>query len=208
MPARMNAQTRYLPGSRRYRLDLALSQELRDAERIVWRGEELGSLELAPFAIYIFAVPWTAFSLLWTSMAATAVVSGGHGGTEGGILAWAFPLFGTPFIAAGIGMMAVPFAPWWNRGKVVYAITSERVIKVRLGRVLDVETCPKERIGATQRKEHSSGRGRLKLAVAIGRDSDGDPKTEYFVLGPVADIRGAQNALDRMIGKGSASFQS
>ncbi len=194
----MNVQARYIPGSRRHRLDLALSQELRAGERVIWRAEQLGVLNPTHFAMYVFAVPWTAFSLLWTTLAASGVSSmQGIGG--GAVLAWAFPMFGLPFIAVGIGMMAMPFRPWWERGKVLYAITDQRVLKLRLGRHLNVETCPKERVGAHDRTENNNGAGTLKLAVAIGRDSDGDRMTEHFVIGPVADIRGAQRTLNQLV---------
>ena len=195
----MNVQSRYFPGSRHHRLGLALSHELHSGEKILWRGEQLGSLNPLHFGMYLFAVPWTAFALFWTAMAA-AGISGMARDSGAGLLAWAFPLFGTPFIAVGIGMMAVPFRPWWERGKVLYAVTNERVLKLRLGRQLQVDSCPKNRIGTYNRIESGNGNGALKLAIAIGRDSDGDPKTEHFTLGPVADIRNAQRALNVLMG--------
>ena len=86
-------------------LGLALERELEPGERILWSGKQLARLNLAGFAIWLFAVPWTAFALFWMAMAATGVRE-----TEGaGALAWAFPLFGLPFVAAGIAMLAAPF---------------------------------------------------------------------------------------------------
>ncbi len=195
----MNVQTRYFPGSRQHRLGLALSHELRSGEKILWSGEQIGSLNPLHFGIYLFAVPWTTFSFFWTAMA-VAGVSTMQEDVGGGLLAWAFPLFGTPFIAVGIGMMALPFQPWWERGKVLYAITNERVLKLRLGRQLKVDSCPKNRIGTYNRIESRKGNGALRLAIAIGRDSDGDLTTDHFDLGPVADIRSAQRALNFLTG--------
>ena len=49
-----------------------------------------------------------------------------------------------------------------------------------------------------QRFEKRDGSGRLQLAVKIGKDSDGDRQTDYFEIGNVADVMGAQEALNRM----------
>lgn len=178
----------------RSRLDLALSRELGTDERVIWRGMQLAKIEPSSFGIYIFAVPWTAFALFWTARA-FAGVSSMDAGFEGGWLAYAFPLFGTPFIAAGLGILSSPFLPYWESGKVLFAVTDERVLKLRLGRKLSVNCVPRDRIGQIARLEGRDGSGRLKLPVGVGTDSDGDRTTEYFQLGAVADIIGAHRAL-------------
>ena len=49
---------------------MALHRELREGEKVVWQGMKLARVEPKGFAIYFFAIPWTAFSLFWTAMAA------------------------------------------------------------------------------------------------------------------------------------------
>lgn len=193
----MVANPRLEHGTLRQRLDLALSRELEGGEQVIWRGMQLARIEPKQFGIYVFAIPWTAFALFWTAMA-LAGVSGIATGNEAGWLAYAFPLFGTPFIAVGIGMLAAPFWPLWEQGKVLYAVTSKRVIKLRLGRALSVKSVPKDRIGAIERSEGRDGAGSLRLPVAIGNDSDGDRTTQHFQLGSVADIIGAYRAVTRL----------
>lgn len=175
------------------RLRLALERELQPSESLVWHGWQLARIEPRTFAIYVFAVPWTAFSLMWTVLASGAI------GTPGiGLAGIAFPLFGLPFIAVGCWMLSRPFVPLWERGRVLYVVTDRRVIKLALGRALVVKTAPADRLGLAERREQPDGSGSLSLAVRIGRDSDGDRMTETFDIGPVAGILEAAAAVDRI----------
>ena len=132
---------------------------------------------------------------MWTVLATGAIAVSGYDGP--GWIGWAFPLFGLPFIAIGLAMMARPFVPLFQKGRVLYVVTNERALKLSMGRELAVETVPADRIGLIQRFEKRDGSGRLQLAVKIGKDSDGDRQTDYFEIGNVADVMGAQEALNR-----------
>lgn len=182
--------------ARAARLKLALERELRPDEIVVWHGWQLGRLDPRSFMIYVFAVPWTAFSVMWTIFAAAAVSSTGSEGA--GLIGWAFPLFGLPFIVIGLGMLAAPFWPAIQQGRVLYVVTDSRVLKLSLGRALTVTIIPADRIGLAERREHRDGTGTLTLAVKIGKDIDGDRQTENFVIGLVADVMGAQAAVSRI----------
>lgn len=175
------------------RLRQALERELQGGESPVWHGWQLARIDPSHFLIYVFAVPWTAFSLMWTVLAAGAI------GVSGiGLVGIAFPLFGLPFIAIGCWMVARPFVPLWERGRVLYVVTETRVLKLALGRDLVVKTVPADRIGLSERRERPDGSGTLSLTVRIGRDSDGDRQTETFEIGPVAGIVDASVAVDRI----------
>lgn len=78
----------------------------------------------------------------------------------------------------------------------LYVVTDSRVLMLSLGRDLVVKTVPAERLGLTERHEHSDGSGMLNLAVRIGKDSDGDRQVETFGIGPVADVTGAQSTVN------------
>jgi hypothetical protein len=174
------------------RLRLALERELRPDETVQWHGWQLAQLDLKQFGMYLFAIPWTAFSVI----AAMAIASAGDDGP--GIVGWAFPLFGVPFVAVGIGMLAAPFVPLYQKGRVLYVVTDQRVLKLSLGRELSVNVVPAERIGLVDRRERPDGSGVLQLAVKIGVDSEGDRSTEKFIIGAVADVLGAQKAISRI----------
>ncbi|WP_324075185.1 MAG: hypothetical protein RSE14_00555 [Erythrobacter sp.] len=187
-----------LETDRTARLRLALERELRPGESVLWHGWQLARIDPRQFLGYVFAIPWTAFSLAWTGIAVAAVASAGPGENELGLVAWAFPLFGLPFVAVGAWMLGQPFKPLRERGRVLYVITDERVLKLSLARALDVTAVPAARIGMAERREQRDGTGILQLAVKVGIDSDGDRQTEHFVIGAVEDVMGAQEALNRI----------
>lgn len=194
------------------RLRAALERELGPDEVVQWHGWQLGRIEPRMFGIYIFAVPWTLFSLAWTGIATTAVAASEQTGL--GLFAWAFPLFGLPFVAVGGWMLSRPFVPLWERGRVLYVVTDKRVLKLSLGRALTIKTVPADRIGLAERREEARGTGTLSLAVRIGRDSDGDRQIESFEIGPVGDIAGAAAAIGgiaaaaRLQGSGAGALSS
>jgi hypothetical protein len=174
----------------------ALERELGPDEQVVWHGWQLARIDPKHFLSYVFAVPWTAFSLAWTGIATAAVASGGA--EDVGLVAWAFPLFGLPFVAVGAWMLSRPFVPLWERGRVLYVVTARRVLKLAIGIDLTIDTVPADRVGPVHRRERPDGSGWLRLAVRIGRDSDGDKQTEYFEFGPVAEVAGAGAAIERL----------
>lgn len=178
------------------RLRKALERELGPDEEVVWHGWQLARIQPRMFLIYVFAIPWTAFSLLWTGLAAAAIMGAGEDGP--GLIGWAFPLFGLPFIAIGLWMLAGPFLPLFVRGRVLYVVTDRRVLRLSYWRELAVKAVPAERIGLAERQEKPDGTGTLSLAVRVGRDSDGDKQTESFLIGLVDDVMGAQAAVNRI----------
>lgn len=169
------------------KLRLALERELAPDEVVQWHGWQLGQIDPRAFMSYIFALPSTVFSLAWTGVAATAVAMSNQTGL--GLFAWAFPLFGTPFVAVGAWMLSRPFVPLWEHG---------RVLKLSIGRTLSIKTVPADRIGLIQRSERADSAGTLSLAIRIGADSEGNRQTESFDIGLVADVMGAQTAIDRI----------
>lgn len=175
--------------TRAERLRLALDRELTDDEEVIWHGWQLARIEPRQFGIYVFAVPWTAFSVMWTVLAAGAMGASGVGA-----LGLAFPLFGLPFIVIGGAMLLKPFMPLIERDRVLFVMTDRRAIKLTLLRQLTVKSVPADRMGLAEKQELRDGTGTLNLAVHVGRDSDGDRQTEFFAIGPVADIAGAAAA--------------
>ena len=60
--------------SRAARLKLALERELHPDEAVLWHGWQLARAEWRAFGIYLFAIPWTAFAALWTTLAAVGAL--------------------------------------------------------------------------------------------------------------------------------------
>jgi len=121
------------------------------------------------------------------------------GGQPGpGLLAWAFPLFGTPFIAVGAAMLATPFHGLWSGKRTPYAATDRRLLKLTMGRTLKVESVTAERLGPVQRTERADGSGSLSYAIRVGIDSDGDREVERFEIGDVPNVFDASRRIDRI----------
>ncbi len=188
-----NARTMH--GTVRQRLDRALISELREGETIVWQGMKLARVEPKGFAIYLFAIPWTAFALFWTAIAAwgTSTMSGTDG--DVGLIGWAFPLFGTPFILIGLGMLATPFVPLFQRGRILFAITQQRVLKLSMGRDLTVNSIPASRIGDIVRRESGDGSGSVELSLSAAFTDFNGKTSKHMSVGRVGDIKGAYEAV-------------
>lgn len=178
------------------RLHLALDRELAEGERVIWQAAQAGRVETSGFLIYIFAVPWTGFSIMWTILAAAGASQ--MGDESFGWIGLAFPLFGVPFILVGLAMLSAPWIPLFQKGRVLYAVTNRRVLRISLGRELVVKSLPGKRIGLIERRESRDGTGLLKLAAKVGEDSDGDARTEFFEVGRIADVKGAHDAIDEL----------
>lgn len=188
----MSSNPQFTHGSVRQRLELALTHEMRDGEEVAWQGMKLARIEPKGFAIWLFAIPWTAFSLFWTAMASLATVATDD---SVGILGWAFPLFGTPFILIGLGMLAMPFVPYFQRGRILFAVTNQRVLQLEMGRDLTVKSIPASRIGDIVRRESGDGTGSVEIALSGAIMGVNSRRTTEMTLGRVDDIRGAYAAV-------------
>jgi len=188
----MSSNPQFTHGSVRQRLEMALTHEMRDAEEVAWKGMKLARIEPKGFGIWLFAIPWTAFALLWTALASMATSA-----TDDsiGILGWAFPLFGTPFILIGLGMLAVPFVPYFQRGRILFAVTNQRVLELSLGRDLTVKSVPSSRIGDIVRRESGDGSGSVEIALSSPIIGLNGRRTNEMMLGRVGDVRGAYAAV-------------
>jgi hypothetical protein len=186
-------------------LQLALQRELRPSERVLWQSRRLPRVAWSGLTIWLFAVPWTAFALFWTAMAWT----GTREFDETGVIGLAFPLFGTPFIAVGIGMLALPFLPLFGAKRTLFAVTDQRLVRIYLGARLWTKSVEGERVGEIDRSERRDGSGTLKIAIGSHRDSEGDRRIDYFQIGEVEDVMAAETRVRELIDRVSrAAFSS
>lgn len=184
-------------GNQKDPLDAALDSEIMRGERVVWKGRAIGRLNPASFAIWLFAIPWTAFSLFWTMMAGLFGLLG-SGESEMDLMAWIFPLFGLPFILVGLFMLSIPFRAPRQARRTIYAITDQRIIRLFRGSRLDVQSIPISRIGLIERSEARDGSGTLKIELLSGTENGAQDSGSHFMLGEVADIRVAESHVRAM----------
>lgn len=129
--------------------------------------------------IWIFAIPWTVFSLGWESVALAAVFSQKGDGWDGGsfsVFLYIFPIFGLPFVAIGAGMIAAPFWAYFKSRNQAHVVTDDEVITITAKRsgVINVEPVQIATIKKIERNERPNGFGTLTIVTGYGKDSDGD----------------------------------
>lgn len=165
----------------------ALKREMLPGERLLWSGKpEPGAASFAAFGIWLFAVPWTAFALFWTAMAWNSV---GGADANGGIVSYAFPLFGLPFILTGLAMLSAPL--WARRAaeKTIFGITDQRVVSLTQLWRLRINSVSADQIGPMKRVERKDGSGSLKIETHSTRGSKGVRRTQNFHFTAVPNVR-------------------
>ncbi len=175
----------------------ALPRHLREAvtreyrgETILWAGRPSPRrIFLISSLIWLFAIPWTVFSLGWEVMALQGWFSG-KPPPSGMMLIFGivFPIFGIPFVVIGLGMMAVPIVAWWSGRNTVHVVGEHRIATITAGRRLKVKTWLTASLLRTERTERRNGSGTLKLILGRRKDSDGDTVEETETLYGIADV--------------------
>jgi hypothetical protein len=130
-------------------------RHLMRGERIVWEGIPSTGLLLRPIELFLipFSLIWGGFAISWNWMAWNA---------PGDDLF--FGLFGLPFLAIGIYLIAGRFViDAWLRGRMRYLVTDQRIIILKRGgaslQSLDIRHLP-----AVELKERSDGSGSIRFA--------------------------------------------
>jgi hypothetical protein len=170
-------------------LDSILRRELLPGERLLWSAWPAPHKLRAVFAIWLFAVPWTAFALFWEAMAFMPWFASTH---TPDAMKWSFgivfPLFGLPFIAVGFGMLWMPFAALRKAARTVYGLTDRRVLRVSAGARRDSASVMLGQMGPIEVTADAQGFGTLRIQTGTSRDSDGDRVTERFEIAGVPDV--------------------
>lgn len=171
-------------------------------EPIRWSGQPSARTAFWRSAgIWLFAIPWTVFALFWESLSLGGFL--GFGGPKGQQWSWFgafFVLFGLPFVAVGLGMMAAPFWLARRARRTVWVITTRRIASLTLGRRgVTVRSISPRDLFAVERTEKADGSGTLKLIFGEGRDSDGDKVERSETLQGIPDVRRVEDIIRRLM---------
>jgi hypothetical protein len=179
-------------------------------ERLLWAGQPkaLGAV-IGGFAVWLFAIPWTAFSCFMFAMIATPLVYSALGlpvgGPDPGFWGWigmiAAAIFIVPFVLIGFGMMLAPAAAWWKARHRLFVVTGRRAAIVDGGFSHTIESIPLEEISGLSRSERPNGAGAVSLSLGYERDSDGDRVQKTRSLGCVSDVRTLHRTLEEAIAR-------
>jgi hypothetical protein len=170
-------------------LDSILRRELLPGERLIWSARPSPPKLRDAFAIWIFAIPWTAFALFWEAMSFMPWFASTNTPSE---IKWSFgivfPLFGLPFIAVGFGLLWMPFGVRRKAAQTIYGLTDRRILRVSAGRTRDSASVLYNQMGPIEVNADADGYGTLRIQTGTSRDSDGDKVTERFEVLGVPDV--------------------
>jgi hypothetical protein len=146
-------------------------------ETLLWTGAPATGLRVTPrgLAISLGSLFLLSFAVLWTAGAGVGLWSGAWREESGflRVFAIAFPLFGLPFIAAGLyGVIGHYFIDARTRARTRYALTNRRALIALNGRERMLRSWP---IGPATIVDFLPGsEASIRFATEVQVDSDGD----------------------------------
>lgn len=175
-----------------------IDRELR-GERLLWAGQPDPKIALKSIiGIWIFAIPWTAFALFWETMAIGGWITGHTKGMQGwsGLI---MVLFGIPFVAIGVGMMAGPFWAARKARNSIYVLTEQRLVYLteKKNGVTIKSTWPGD-IHSLEKTALANGVGSLKISYGSKRDSEGDLVEKSETVAGVGNVDELERHLREM----------
>ena len=145
----------------RYETEQTITRQLDPGEGLLWsRAPSPGRMALSALPAMAFGVPFSAFSIFWMTMAHSMT---SHSPMPGGAFNF-FPLFGTPFLLVGLGMLTSPLWAYLGAGRIQYAVTNKRAIIVSGLLSTSVKSFVYSEIHDVQRVERADGSGDVYFA--------------------------------------------
>lgn len=194
-----------------------VESEVGSDERVLWIEQPIpGLLARTAIPMALFAVPFTAFAVFWivmalwtTSSAPGAPGSGAQGaGTQGpAIMRIVFPLFGVPFLLAGVWMLSSPLWVRRSAARSVYVLTDRRAIIIRGGRwgAMDVRSFEPAALTDLRRQQRADGSGDLIFASELSIDEGPRPRGSFPLTAKnvgflaISDVRGVEAMMREMV---------
>ncbi|KNY26494.1 hypothetical protein [Pseudobacteroides cellulosolvens] len=161
-----------------------INGELNVGERVIWADKPvLGSLFFKSFAIYLFAIPWTTFSLFWM-----------YGASKGSFI---FSLFGVPFVLIGLYMLCTPFINKNAEKRTIYIVTNQRAIIYKYGRKIKVKSFFPNQVANIERYQNKNGTGNIIFSSEVIYNSDGERSTNQVGFIGIKDVKKVEDIINR-----------
>lgn len=167
-----------------------LRAELLPGEHLLWSASPAPHKQLHAFWIWLFGIPWTAFSLYFqvlVLMSAFETVQSAPSGGDRGVGIF-FSLLLIPFVAAGFVMLWAPFETLRKARRTIFGLTDRRMLSVTAGRKLESTSVMLQQMGPIDVQVGSKGYGNVRIQTGTGLDSDGDQSINRFELLGVPDV--------------------
>lgn len=164
-------------------LQQRLRAELRSGETVAWAGQPDPQKAMkVGFALWVFFIPWTGFSLFMMDFSLDMQVPYSWGNL-------ALTLFGLPFLLAGVWGLSAPWRLRRNAASTVYAITSERALTIEGVKTIQVRSFNCGDRAALKRVERQDGSGDLIFLTEHYVDSEGDKRSTEVGFKSIPDVR-------------------
>jgi hypothetical protein len=159
------------------------TRQIEPGERLLWSGAPApGAAALGALPASLFGIPFTGFAVFWIWGAATAAT---HAPGP-----WAlFPLFGTPFLLIGLGMLAAPLWAAMRAGSTVYAVTERRALIILRGGAGGVTSYSHAELQQLMRIERPDGSGSLFFAWQASPSTRAFQQFSRVGFVGIADVR-------------------
>lgn len=171
----------------RVRRELDAGESIRWMEQPIPRFFSAGTV-----ALFLFAIPWTAFAVFWICGASGFKTPDFRHGFD------FFPLFGLPFVLIGLGLLSSPVWAYRKALKMVYVITSRRAISFEGGWTTTIRSYRPEQLAGAYRRERRSGVGDVVLGQKVWTDSDNDRRSQDIGFMNVRDARRVERLIQEL----------
>ena len=170
-------------------------------ERIEWIGRP-DALYAAKWStlVWIIALPWLYFIVKWELASLGLLMQELSRGTSRTPVVFlvGFALWGLPFIAVGLSMLATPLWIYRRAKATAHIVTDRRIITVRRRRrEIQVATVEPSRIVSVGRQT-IHGRGNISMVLGKTTDSDGDVTDLRETFWLVEDAERAETLIEAL----------
>jgi hypothetical protein len=162
--------------------------ELRRGEKVIWADRPgPGARARSRIAHGLFGMVFFSFAIFWIGEAWQP---------DAPIF---FPLFGLPFVLVGLGIMLSPLWAWWEaKNWLIYVLTDQRIMIIRLFPRHKVETFGPDDITKMERTTSPDGSGNLIFHEEITRNSKGGVSKKPRGFYGIQDVRNVENAVRKL----------
>ncbi|MEM8932517.1 MAG: hypothetical protein AAGE94_15145 [Acidobacteriota bacterium] len=152
-----------------------IERELETGEHLDWVDRPIPRYFTArSTSLFLFAIPWTGFSLFWIAGAAGFEMPDFSRGAA------FFPLFGLPFVLVGLAMLGSPLWTRYKSGRTLYVITDRRAIVFEGGGSTTIRSFRPDALRAMYRKEKRGGIGDVIFEEAAADDDRQRPPLGFL----------------------------
>ncbi len=172
-----------------------ITQEMKPGETVRWVGKptHLKAIALVTLSIWLFAVPWTGFSVFWIAGAAQFKVPDFKHGMD------FFPLFGLPFFFIGLAMLSAPYWAVRAAKNTYYVITGQRAMILKGIRSVEIESFGPDKLKDLKKMVAPDGSGKIVFTTTITTNSRGNNSTTQKGFFGIDAVNEVENMLQDIV---------